>query len=242
MSRQTGGDREHLDFIVTDTGVGIPAACRDAIFERFTQVDGAASRRFGGTGLGLSITRTLAKQMGGDVTLQSAEGVGSTFTLDVRAPSTAPAETQTEAGAGTATPGGLLDGLRILVVDDNAINRTIASTILERLGAEVLTASSGAEALDLVPAALPDLILMDIQMPGMDGIEATRRLRGSGGAVARIPILALTANVLDHQRDAYMAAGMNGVISKPISPPVLIGAIVRAVTLPVADQPLVDAA
>jgi len=230
-SLHTIDDCEHVDFVVTDTGVGIPQASRELIFERFKQVDGAASRRFGGTGLGLSITRNLAELMGGGVRLTSDGGAGSTFSLEVRAPRTAPAH----ADEGVETPGGLLEGLRILVVDDNAINRTIASKILQRLGAEVLTASSGVEALRLVPDALPDLILMDIQMPGMDGIEATRRLRASGGPVAQIPILALTANVLDHQRAAYIAAGMNGVISKPISPAMLIREIVRVSTESVAE-------
>jgi len=123
--------------------------------------------------------------------------------------------------------GSPLDGLRFLVVEDNATNRTIAVKLLESLGATAQTASDGAAGVEAASAGDFDLILMDIQMPGMDGLEACRRIRAQGGPCAAAPIIALTANVLAHQRDTYLAAGMDGVVGKPISPAALLAEISR---------------
>jgi signal transduction histidine kinase/ActR/RegA family two-component response regulator len=213
-------------FSVADSGIGIAPEALEAIFERFTQADADTARRYGGSGLGLSITRSLARLLGGDVIADSAQGHGSTFTVEIDAPVCAPAglpRVETEA------TNDLLAGLTILVVDDNAANRMIASKLLERLGAVVITADDGAAGVQTALDQAPDLVLMDIRMPGMDGVEATRRLRALP-ATAQLPVIALTANVLDHQRDAYKAAGMQDVVGKPVAPDELLTAIVRVFT------------
>jgi PAS domain S-box-containing protein len=210
-----------LRFEVQDTGVGIPEDVQARIFQRFDQGDASTTRKFGGSGLGLTITRKLAEMMSGDVGLTSEVGVGSTFWLEVLAE---PATAQT-AAADNLEP--VLGGLRILVVEDNATNRMIATKLLQAMGAEVATAEDGYLGVEAAAAGGFDLILMDVQMPGIDGLEAARRIRALGGPPSQTPIVALTANVLSHQRRAYLDAGMDGVVGKPISPAVLIGEIAR---------------
>jgi CheY-like chemotaxis protein len=210
-----------LRFEVIDTGVGIPAHAQHRVFQRFDQGDASTTRKFGGSGLGLAITKRLAEMMSGAVGFTSEEDVGSTFWLEVMAE-------PTEALAATPeTLEPVLDGLRVLVVEDNPTNRMIATKLLESLGASVATAEDGY--LGVEAAARGDFhqILMDVQMPGIDGLEAARRIRALGGAAARTPIVALTANVLAHQRRAYLDAGMDGVVGKPISPGVLLREIAR---------------
>ncbi|MBW8813372.1 MAG: PAS domain S-box protein [Caulobacterales bacterium] len=214
-----GGRR--LRFEVEDTGIGIPLDVQPMLFERFRQADASTTRRFGGSGLGLAITRRLAQMMGGDVGCISAPGQGSTFWLELPVRElAAPAQ---EAAADLPA----LDGLRVLVVEDNATNRMIARKMMEGLGAVVSTAEDGEEGAAAALASPFDLVLMDIQMPRLDGVEATRRIRASGGAAATVPIIGLTANVLSHQRDDYLAAGMDGVVGKPVSPAVLLREIMR---------------
>ncbi|WP_296595382.1 PAS domain-containing protein [Phenylobacterium sp.] len=213
---------ELLRFEVEDTGVGIPAGAQDRLFERFNQADASTTRKFGGSGLGLAITRRLAEMMGGDVGFTSVEGQGSTFWIEVRAEATM---AQAEAAE---TDEMLLDGVRVLVVEDNPTNRLIATKLLENLGAAVETAVDGYAGVDAAARGGFDLILMDIQMPGIDGLEAARRIRALGGAAASTPIVALTANVLAHQRQAYLDAGMDGVVGKPIAPGLLLAEIAQA--------------
>jgi PAS domain S-box-containing protein len=215
-----------LRFEVVDTGVGIPAEAQDRIFQRFDQGDASTTRKFGGSGLGLAITKKLAEMMSGAVGFTSQEGLGSTFWLEVEAE---PAEALT-ATSETLEP--VLEGLRVLVVEDNATNRMIATKLLESLGAQVDTASDGYLGVEAAGRGGFDLILMDVQMPGIDGLEAARRIRALGGAAAATPIVALTANVLAHQRSAYLDAGMDGVVGKPISPGVLLREIARLSTPP----------
>ncbi|MDP1630836.1 MAG: PAS domain S-box protein [Caulobacter sp.] len=210
-----------LTFTIEDTGVGIPLEAQGQLFERFHQADASTTRRFGGSGLGLAITRTLAEMMGGGVDFDSTPGVGSTFRLLIGAAEAAAAAPVAERG------GAPLDGLRILIVEDNATNRTIAVKMLESLGASAGTAHDGASGVEAAQREAFDLILMDIQMPGMDGLEASRQIRALSGRAATTPIIALTANVLSHQRDAYLAAGMNGVVGKPISPAALLAEVAR---------------
>jgi CheY-like chemotaxis protein len=210
-----------LRFEVEDTGVGIPEGSQERVFERFDQGDASTTRRFGGSGLGLSITRKLAQMLGGDVGFTSQEGVGSTFWLEVAAEA-AHAEI-----VSTAAPGAVLDGLRVLVVEDNPTNRMIATKLLEQLGAEVETAPDGYLGVEAAARGGFDVILMDVQMPGIDGLEAARRIRALGPPISQIPIVALTANVLAHQRSAYLDAGMDGVVGKPISPGALLAEIAR---------------
>ena len=210
-----------IAFEVHDTGIGIPLDAQPGLFERFHQADASTTRRFGGSGLGLSIARRLARLMGGDVDFVSTPGVGSVFRIEIAAvPATPEIGPEIEEAP-------MLDGLRVLVVEDNATNRTIAVKLLAALGAETLTASDGLAGVEAAALGGFDLILMDIQMPGIDGMEAARRIRALGGAVGSTPIIALTANVLSHQRELYLAGGMDGVVGKPISPAALVGEIAR---------------
>jgi PAS domain S-box-containing protein len=215
-------DRSVLRFEVEDTGVGIAADAQGRLFERFNQADASTTRKFGGSGLGLAITRKLAELMEGEVGFTSCEGKGSTFWLEVRAEA---AEVQPEA---SEMDDGVLGGVRVLVVEDNATNRLIATKLLEHLGAEVQTAPDGYVGVEAASQGAFDLILMDIQMPGIDGVEAARRIRALGGAAAATPIVALTANVLAHQRQSYLEAGMDGVVGKPIAPAALVAEIAQA--------------
>ena len=210
-----------LAFSVRDTGVGISPEAQNRLFERFHQADASTTRRFGGSGLGLSITRKLALLMGGEVGFISTPGEGSTFRLEIEAPETAPAVAASVGG------GPVLDGLRVLVVEDNATNRTIAVKLLQSMGAATSTAVDGLSGVEAAALGGYDLILMDIQMPGIDGMEAARRIRALDGPIAGTPIIALTANVLSHQRDLYLAGGMDGVVGKPISPTALLTEIAR---------------
>ncbi|MDB5461170.1 MAG: sensory box histidine kinase/response regulator [Caulobacteraceae bacterium] len=217
------GEARRLRYEIEDTGLGIPAEAQSRLFERFQQADNSTTRRFGGTGLGLAITRHLVHLMDGEIGFTSAVGQGSTFWFEIAARS-APMASALRARA----PDGL-HGLRVLVVEDNGTNRLIARKILETMGAEVETAEDGAAGVEAAQRLAPDLILMDVQMPGMDGMEATRRIRGLRGALSRTPIIALTANVLEHQRQAYMECGMDGVVGKPISPTTLLSEMLRLV-------------
>jgi CheY-like chemotaxis protein/anti-sigma regulatory factor (Ser/Thr protein kinase) len=210
-----------LRFEVEDTGVGIPAEAQPRIFQRFDQGDASTTRRFGGSGLGLAITKRLAEMMSGAVGFMSADGVGSTFWLEVAAEPAAAVSAQAE----TIAP--MLEGLRVLVVEDNATNRMIATKLLESLGAAVETAADGYLGVEAAARGGFDLILMDVQMPGIDGLEAAARIRALGGAASATPIVALTANVMSHQKDRYLAAGMDGVVGKPISPASLVAEIAR---------------
>jgi CheY-like chemotaxis protein len=215
-----------LRFDVIDSGVGIPKEAQPRIFQRFDQGDASTTRKFGGSGLGLAITQKLAEMMSGEVGFVSEEGLGSTFWFDIAAEPTqavAPA-------ADVLDP--VLDGVRVLVVEDNATNRMIATKLLESLGANVATAADGYLGVEAAAKGGFDLILMDVQMPGIDGLEAARRIRALGGEAAATPIVALTANVLAHQRRAYLDAGMDGVVGKPISPGVLLREIARISAAP----------
>ncbi len=210
-----------LRFEVQDTGIGISQEAQAKLFQRFQQADASTTRRFGGPGLGLAITRKLVELLEGEVDVRSAPGEGSTFWFEIAAPPAEPPEERNLVGEG------LLEGLHILVVEDNPTNRMIASKMLESLGARVDTAEDGEGGVKAVGVQAFDLILMDIQMPGIDGMEATRQIRSLAGPVAQTPIIALTANVLRHQHDLYRAAGMDGVIGKPISPHALLTEIAR---------------
>ncbi|CAN5383190.1 ATP-binding protein [soil metagenome] len=232
LTAREGGDGLGLRFEIEDSGVGIDQAAGEGLFGRFSQADGSTTRRFGGAGLGLAITRRLATLMGGDIGFTSQPGQGSTFWLEVdveRAVEPAVEDDSAEIA--------LLAGLRVLIVEDNATNRLIASRLLQAMGAVVETAEDGATGVEAAHRGY-DLIFMDIQMPGIDGIEATRRIRDLGGATARTPIVAMTANAMAHQQAAYLAAGMNGAVAKPLSPTALvqtIAAVLTAATAPDAE-------
>ncbi|MEO8113447.1 MAG: ATP-binding protein, partial [Phenylobacterium sp.] len=218
-----------LRFEVEDTGVGIPAAVQERIFQRFDQGDASTTRKFGGSGLGLAITRRLAEIMSGAVGFTSIEGRGTTFWLEIAAEA---ADAQV---AAVEVDAPILRGTRILVVEDNATNRMIVTKLLENLGASVETAADGYLGVEAAAHGGFDLILMDVQMPGIDGVEAARRIRAKERKGQRAPIVALTANVLSHQRQAYLDAGMDGVVGKPISPVALLSEIAR-LSAPDEDQ------
>ena len=229
ISGRREGDRVRLRFEIQDTGVGIGKEAGLSLFERFRQGDGSTTRRFGGSGLGLAICRRLAEMMGGEVGFDSELGKGSTFWLEVEAGAcAAPSEQDDE------TDGALFAGLRVLLVEDNATNRLIAGRMLEAMGARITTADDGIQGVAAASREAFDLILMDIQMPGMDGVEATHRIRALKGPTGEVPILAMTANAMAHQQAAYLAAGMDGAIAKPLSPAALTQAIAQALT---ADRP-----
>jgi len=212
-----------LRFEISDTGIGIEPEAQGRLFERFRQADGSATRRFGGSGLGLAIARGLAEQMGGAIGLESTPGEGSTFWVEVLAPVAAEGHAAPEDEASE----GLLDGLRVLVVEDNATNRLIATRMLEQLGASVTTADDGALGLAAMQAQVFDLVFMDIQMPVMDGLAASAAIRALEGPAAAAPIIAMTANAMAHQVESYLEAGMNGWVAKPLSPAALVRAIVQ---------------
>jgi signal transduction histidine kinase/CheY-like chemotaxis protein len=217
--RRAGAGRLRLE--VTDTGAGLSPDLRTRLFQRFEQADHGTTRTYGGTGLGLAITKHLVELMGGEIGVDSVEGRGATFWLEIEAAPCAPISSTPEESAAT------LEGLRILLVDDNATNRLVGSKILETLGAEAIVADGGSAAIEAVRSSAFDLVLMDINMPGMDGTEATRIIRAMPGDAGVMPIIALTANVMAEQRALYMAAGMNGLVAKPFSPTSLLTEIVR---------------
>ena len=204
----------YLRIAVTDTGVGLSPDQADRLFHRFSQADNSISRRHGGTGLGLAICKSLVELMGGEIGLQSAPDVGSTFWFTIAAPladleAVQAPEFEQEAMAHAG---------RILVVDDVAVNRELVKIMLSMFGHDLVEASSGAEAVECALHAPFDLILMDLQMPGMDGISATRAIRATSSANARTPVLALTANVMASHVAACREAGMDDHIGKPIDP------------------------
>jgi PAS domain S-box-containing protein len=206
--------RRHVRLEIEDTGIGMSPQIQGRLFDEFRQSENGMTRRFGGAGLGLSLTRALAQLMGGEVGFTSLEGEGSTFWLTFDAPSV------------QADPG-VLEGVSILLVEDNLTNRLVARTLLTRLGAAVEDAEDGLVGLAAARRGAYDLILMDIQMPNMDGVQAARAIRALPGPAAQTPIIALTANVRPDQKSEYLAAGMNGVVAKPISPAALLSEIAR---------------
>jgi CheY-like chemotaxis protein len=210
---------ENLMFTITDTGIGIPAERLPRLFNKFEQVDASTTRRFGGTGLGLAICRDLATLMGGDIQASSREGAGSQFQLTVRLPRLGE-ETAATTGAAELHAPPLQEGaaLRVLAAEDNSINQLVLRTLLQQAGIDPMIVADGAEALAAWREHPWDLILMDVQMPVMDGPAATRAIRVSEAETGRprTPIVALTANAMAHQIAEYAAAGMDGVIAKPI--------------------------
>lgn len=210
-----------LTFRVHDTGCGISTTDQARLFQAFTQADRSTSRRYGGTGLGLAIARRLARLMGGDVTVESVLGEGSVFTARIRAVMTErrgqprPASAHADSAAASWEPS---EGavMRVLVVDDNPVNQRVAAAFLNDPGLQLQMASDGREALDQLESQRFDVVLMDVLMPGLDGLSATRELRAGGGPNAAVPVIALTADASDETRRQCQDAGMTEVLTKPI--------------------------
>ncbi|UTP38321.1 ATP-binding protein [Phenylobacterium sp. LH3H17] len=217
-----------LRLTVRDTGIGISAAKIGELFQKFTQADPSITRKFGGTGLGLAISQELARLMGGEITLESEEGVGSTFTvrlplarLEGERTSVLPGDGPREVELESASD------LRVLVAEDNPVNQIVIQAILAQAGVAPVVVNDGKEAVEAWRTGEWDLILMDVQMPVMDGMTATRLIRQEevGRTGAPTPILALTANVMTHQQQAYREVGMDGAVPKPIDPAGLLAAM-----------------
>jgi PAS domain S-box-containing protein len=224
---QIAHDGDRLTMRVIDTGIGIAATRLAQIYERFVQADASMTRRYGGSGLGLAICRDLVALMGGTITVDSAPNVGTTFTVAlplVRAEGVKPAETDTEPSARLSSATG---GLRILAADDNPMNRLVLKTLLSEFGSELRLVSDGREAIAAWRAEPWDVVLMDIQMPVMDGVSAIQLMRKTERreGLARTPVIALTANAMAHHRADYLAAGMDAVVAKPVSLLLLLQAI-----------------
>jgi len=211
------GARSRLRFEVRDTGVGIDPIQMTRLFSAFTQADNSTTRRFGGTGLGLTICKELASLMGGRITVDSTPGVGSTFTLLLALDHADPAWRLDGEHAAADEASDPLDGANVLLVDDNFINLEVAGELLRQAKVTVTTASNGREALEKIMAFDYDAVLMDLQMPELDGLTATRRLR-LDPRHANLPVIAMTANAMAGDRERCLEAGMNDHIPKPIDP------------------------
>jgi len=216
-----------LQFVVTDTGIGMSAPALARVFSAFEQADTSTTRQFGGTGLGLTISRHLARLMGGDITVTSSPGIGSSFTLTLpQVLSEQPADSSNDA----APPQHLADplkGLRVLAVDDVDVNRDILLSLLEADGAETVFAVHGADALEQVQKHGPDyfdVVLMDVQMPIMDGMTATRQLKV---VAPQLPVIALTAHALPDERQRCFDAGMVSHLTKPIDPEQMVRVVLE---------------
>jgi len=215
-AERLGGDAalHRLAFEVRDTGIGISEAAQRRLFEPFTQADESTTRRFGGTGLGLAISKELVALMGGTLAVTSRPGVGSTFRIELALHVAAEASGP-EPAAGLPGADGRLAGLHLLVAEDNPVNLQVVVAMLEGMGARVACAVDGAQAVAQCRNGRFDALLMDIQMPGMDGYEAARRIRAEGAR--RMPIIAVTANAMPTDRDLALAAGMNDHLAKPLT-------------------------
>ncbi len=237
---------------VADTGPGIPAAALPTLFERFTQADATTTRKFGGSGLGLSVSRGLARLMGGDVTVHSDVGHGSTFTARMRLPVTdapvevvAPPQAAASPVSEPAAPVSASEAedagaLRILAAEDNPTNRLVLKTLLQQVGLSPVFAENGREAVDAWVNGSWDIVLMDVQMPEMDGVAATREIRRleTEQGRPRTPIIALTANAMAHQVAEYQTAGMDALSPKPIQ----MGHLIATIQEMLAQGPAADEA
>ena len=213
-----------LRFEVVDTGIGIAPEVQDRLFQRFSQADSSISRSYGGTGLGLAISKALVSAMDGEIGVDSQLGHGARFWITLTAqPATAPAPV-----AGPAPDTTAERAARVLLVDDHPMNRELGMALLTLAGCDVTTAEDGAQALEAVRTDDFDLVLMDVHMPGMDGLTAARAIRALPGPAADIPIIALSADVLPEQIARCRAAGMDGHVAKPIRREELFAAVARA--------------
>lgn len=240
LSQDTIDDKTvALKFAIRDTGIGISDDMRAKLFVPYSQGRQTTTTKYGGTGLGLSIARRLVELMGGTIECDSLPDSGTVFRFSVlctvwdasEKPAPAPSSKPARTGRGRKKPA------RILVVEDNKINQMLITTYLEKFGHRFDVAANGFEAVEAAGRGGYDVILMDVQMPEMDGIEATRRIRALGGAAGNQPIVALTANAMHGDRESYLAAGMNDYLAKPIVAANLLETLTRVLEgAPKADD------
>jgi signal transduction histidine kinase/HPt (histidine-containing phosphotransfer) domain-containing protein len=220
VERVGAGERPQLRVAVTDTGIGIAAEALPRLFDEFTQADASVTRRFGGTGLGLAISKKIVTAMGGDIGVESASGRGSQFWFTVAL----------DHGTGESTTApreAVVRPLRILVAEDNPVNQEVARGLLERRGHRVDVVADGRAAVEAVAGERYDVVLMDVHMPGMDGIEAARQIRRLPGDRHDVPIIALSASAMPGEMDVCLTAGMNDHLLKPIDPGALAATLAR---------------
>ena len=208
-------------FEVEDTGVGFDPACKDRLFRRFEQEDGSITRRYGGTGLGLAISRDLAELMGGSLDAASTPGEGATFVVELPLPRCGGRENAAVSQASGTTR------LRVLLAEDHAVNRQVVEMMLSGTGVDLTCVENGQEAVEAVAAQSFDVVLMDMQMPVMDGLDALRAIRRQerGSGAARTTVFMLSANAMPEHARASLAAGADKHLTKPISAPELLGAL-----------------
>ncbi len=210
---------------MTDTGVGIPPDRLDRLFKSFSQVDASTTRKYGGTGLGLAISRQLAELMGGTVGVESDGRPG--VDVLVHRPPAAPGPPRRPRPSRPAPPAPARPAVGVLVAEDNDVNQMVVGEMLRRLGYAHDVVADGRAAVDAAAAGGYDLVLMDCQMPVMDGFEATAAIRAAEAAAAAVPVVALTANAIKGDRERCLAAGMDDYLSKPIDPADLAGKLAR---------------
>ena len=212
---EENGNAQTVGIAVSDTGIGIPGEEQEHIFETFTQTDASVTRRYGGTGLGLAISRGFARALGGSLSVKSATAKGSTFELKLTLPAAADDNRKRAARTSKSRRGD--HALRIMVVEDDEATRLVAARFLKDMGHRVIEVADGYLAVEAAIRRMPDLVLMDISLPGMDGIETAARLRQAAGD-RRVPILAMSAHVFKDEIEHYLASGMDAYVGKPLTP------------------------
>ncbi|HEY0650192.1 MAG TPA: ATP-binding protein [Phenylobacterium sp.] len=229
------GERTRVRVEVRDSGIGVDDAQKTRLFQNFQQADSSTTRRFGGTGLGLSISRQLVELMGGRIGVSDRRGGGAVFWFEL----------ELEAGAALAAPATdraepavHSPHARVLLAEDNDVNALLATEILRQVGLGVERVSNGEQAVAAVARGGYDLVLMDVHMPVMDGLEATRRIRAMPGPAGRVPVVAMTANAMKSDEDACRAAGMDDFVSKPFKADQFVAALFRVLLQAAADAPL----
>jgi CheY-like chemotaxis protein/nitrogen-specific signal transduction histidine kinase len=228
------GGQVRVGFAVTDTGIGIPLEAQSRLFTEFTQADGSVSRRYGGTGLGLAISKALVERMGGTITVESTPAVGSTFRFDILLRARrASDDPSAPAPARIETP----QQMHVLVVEDNTTNQLVLRTLLEGMSHRVTIVGGGQPAIELVSRGGVDLVIMDLMMPGMDGLTATRHIRALPGQPARVPIIGLSAADDAEDARAGRAAGMDHFATKPITGAQLADAIEQVMLTVLRNRP-----